>query len=62
MKIERSRKYFWDGPEKEFHTQNAAQRNAEWKEKQMKEYWGELCVSSKIIPGKNFYQVEVQLK
>ena len=61
-KIERSKKFYWDGPNKTFHTQNAAQRQAEFMEKQMKEYWGELCVSSRIIPGRNFYQVEVTLK
>jgi len=56
MKTERSRKYYFDGPEKEFHTQNAAQRQAEWKMREMKEKY----ISAKILTGKTYYQVEIE--
>ena len=57
---ELSRKYYFAGPDKEFPNQNAAQRHAEWKEGEMKRFWGEKFVSSKILAGRNSYQVEVK--
>lgn len=61
MEHELSRRYYFDGPEKEFPTSNAAQRHAEWKLNCMKESWEEVgkFVSAKLLRGKNYFQVEV---
>lgn len=58
---ELSRKYFYEGPNKDFPTPNAAQRQAEWQEKRRRNFWQSQgrFVSSRLIRGKNFFQVEV---
>jgi len=59
---EKSSVYYWDGPNKKFPTQNAAQRHAEWWEKCHRKFWGEKFICSKMIKTKSSIQVEIQME
>ena len=59
MNTEYSRKYYFAGPLKEFRDEDVAMRHAEWKEREMRNFWGERFVRSRIIRCTNYVQVEV---
>ena len=56
-----SRQYFFDGPNKEFHTQNAAQRQAEWAQKMMRKTYGDRYIGSQLYWTKEYVQVIVKI-
>ena len=58
---EKSPKYYFDGPQKNFPTQNAAQRQAEWFDKRTREHWGDDFVCSKLEWTKCSVQVIAQV-
>ena len=62
MATEASRRYYFAGPQKEYPTQNAAQRMAEWKQKKLREYWGDKFISSKLVWTNRSVHVEVEYR
>lgn len=62
IQTEFSRRYYFEGTQKEYHTQNAAQRMAEWKAREMKKGWGDRYVSSRIITKGGYCQVEMKYR
>ena len=58
----KSRTYYFEGPNKEFHTQNAAQRQAEWAQKAMRETFGDRYIGSKLHWTSESVQVVMKIK
>lgn len=58
--------YYFQGPNKEFYTKNAAQRHAEWKAKSLKSHWNndeemkKRFVSVKISQHSDHFLVDLE--